>query len=64
MKLAIYDVTGRLVRTLVDADLKPDVCNAAWNATDRAEYRVASGIYFCHIEAGDLVNTIKLLLMR
>jgi YVTN family beta-propeller protein len=64
VRLAVYDVTGRLVRTLVDADLKPDLYSVVWNGTDRGERRVASGIYFCRIEAGSFVRTSKLLLLR
>ncbi len=64
VRLAVYDVTGRLVRTLVDRDLAPDVYSVVWNGTDRGERRVASGIYFCRIEAGDFIRTNKLLLLR
>ncbi len=64
VKLAVYDVTGRLVRTLVDADLKSDLYSVAWNGTDRGERRVASGIYFCRIEGGSFVRTNKMLLLR
>jgi DNA-binding beta-propeller fold protein YncE len=64
VNLAVYDVTGRLVRTLVDADLKPDLYSVAWNGTDRGERRVASGIYFCRIEGGSFVRTNKMLLLR
>ncbi|MFZ1946743.1 MAG: T9SS type A sorting domain-containing protein, partial [bacterium] len=62
--LAIYDVTGRLVRTLVDADLKPDAYGVVWNGTDRREREVASGIYFCRLEAGRSVRTNKMLLLK
>lgn len=64
VRLAVYDVTGRLVRTLVDQDMAPDVYSVAWNGTDRSERRVASGIYFCRIEAGSFVRTNKMLLLR
>jgi YVTN family beta-propeller protein len=64
VRLSVYDVTGRLVRTLVNSDLKPDVYGVTWNGTDGNEHRVAGGIYFCRIEAGDLVRTNKMLLLR
>jgi DNA-binding beta-propeller fold protein YncE len=64
VRLAVYDVTGRLVRTLVDKDLAPDLYSVAWNGTDRANRRVASGIYFCRIEAGSFAATAKVLLLR
>jgi DNA-binding beta-propeller fold protein YncE len=64
VRLAVYDVTGRLVRTLADRDLTADVYSVVWNGTDRGERRVASGIYFCRMEAGSFVRTNKLLLLR
>jgi parallel beta-helix repeat protein len=42
VRLAVVDVTGREVATLVDTDQGPGRCVALWDAS-----RVASGAYFC-----------------
>jgi flagellar hook assembly protein FlgD len=48
--LKVYDVTGRLVATLVDQDLSPGCCNVAWRGRDHDGRRVASGMYFARLE--------------
>jgi len=47
--LAVYDVTGRRVRTLVDRALPAGSFEAVWNGdTDRGE-QVAAGVYFVRL---------------
>jgi DNA-binding beta-propeller fold protein YncE len=64
VRVAVYDVRGRLLRMLVDKDLLPDVYSVGWNGTDRTNRRVASGIYFCRIDAGNFTRTTKLLMLK
>jgi N-acetylneuraminic acid mutarotase len=45
-ELGIYDVTGKLVRTLVNGTVKPGNQNVTWNRTDNGGRRVANGTYF------------------
>jgi flagellar hook assembly protein FlgD len=49
VKLAIYSLTGRLVRTLVDGDMPSGRHRVAWSGRNDDEIPVASGIYFCRI---------------
>jgi flagellar hook assembly protein FlgD len=44
--LGIYDVTGKLVRTLVDGKVEPGSQSIDWNRTDNGGRRVANGTYF------------------
>ncbi len=62
--LEIYDVTGRLVRTLVDAAQPAGLHTAMWDGRDEANGKLASGVYFCRLttESGTLSN--KMLLVR
>jgi hypothetical protein len=60
----IYDVAGRLVRTVCD-----DVADAGWNQTEwdgtnNSGGRVASGIYFLRVSAGGDSRTQKVVLIR
>ena len=64
VKLAIYDVSGRLVRTLVDGPVWPGSRRAVWDGTDSDGFDVASGIYYCRLKARDAVQTIKLTLLK
>jgi YVTN family beta-propeller protein len=64
VRLALYDVRGRLVRTIIDEARGPGVHTVVWEGRDRRGRRVASGIYFCRLEAGALVDTQKMLLLR
>jgi hypothetical protein len=62
--LAIYDVSGRLVRTLHSARQSPGIHSAFWNGTDRSGSAVPSGVYFCRLEAGGDVLTRRMILLR
>lgn len=44
--LAIYDMTGRLVRTLVNAEQSGGVYDVVWNGRNDSNETVASGTYF------------------
>ncbi|MFO7638094.1 MAG: FlgD immunoglobulin-like domain containing protein [bacterium] len=46
VNLGVYDVTGKLVRTLVDGQVLPGAQTATWNRTDDNGRRVSNGTYF------------------
>jgi hypothetical protein len=62
--LEIYDVSGRAVARLVDADEKAGVHEARWNGTDSSGGKVGSGVYFYRLRAGKDTMTRKMVLMR
>ncbi|MDH3457653.1 MAG: right-handed parallel beta-helix repeat-containing protein [Gemmatimonadota bacterium] len=64
VRLVIYDVAGRRVRTLVDSRVGPGQYQAQWDGTDDAGTRVSSGVYFYRIEAGSFGATRKMLLLK
>jgi hypothetical protein len=64
VRLAIYDVTGRLVRTLVDQVLQAGWHPMTWTHTDSRGARVASGVYMVRLEAAGEVRTRKMVLAR
>jgi hypothetical protein len=63
-RLAIYDVSGRLVTTLVDRTLQAGWHPIIWARTDSRGARVASGVYMAKLEALGEVRTQKLVLLR
>ncbi|UCF05040.1 MAG: T9SS type A sorting domain-containing protein [bacterium] len=62
--LRIYDVSGRLVRVLVDEEREARVYEEVWDGVDGSGRAAASGIYFYRIEAGAFVDTKKMVLLR
>mgnify|MGYP000382103727 CR=1 FL=1 len=62
--LRIYDVAGRLVRTLVDGKLAADSYEVTWNGTNNGGRKVSSGVYFYRIKAGRHEKTKKMVLLR
>ncbi len=51
--LTIYDLAGRLVRTLVDEERRPGAHAAIWHGRDDHGGELASGVYFYRLEIGE-----------
>jgi hypothetical protein len=64
LSLAVYDVRGRLVKTLVAGILAPGPHSVVWDGTNNGGSRVTSGIYFYRISSGSWVETKKMVLLR
>jgi hypothetical protein len=62
--LRIYDVTGRLVRALVNERRAAGYYWEPWDLTNDRGRTVAPGVYFCRMEAGNFRDTKKLVLLR
>jgi flagellar hook assembly protein FlgD len=62
--LRVYDVSGRLVRTLVDGRQPEGVATATWDGRNDGGGRVASGVYFYRLEAGDTRATRRMVLLK
>ncbi|MFO7655139.1 MAG: S8 family serine peptidase [Candidatus Krumholzibacteriia bacterium] len=63
-KLSIYDLRGRLIRTLVDAELPGGFHSAVWDGKDGTGIRAASGVYIYTIEAGSFVERRRMALVK
>jgi hypothetical protein len=64
VRLAVYDVAGRLVRSLLDVELSAGSHHAVWNGRDAVGRPLASGRYFASLRAGERVETATLSLVR
>ena len=62
--IRVYDVAGRLVRTLSNEDRSPNVYTVSWDGANDAGQSVSSGIYFYRITAGAFVQTKKMVLLK
>jgi hypothetical protein len=65
VSLRVYDVSGRVVRTLVDArSVSAGEHAVHWNGDNDSGGTVASGVYFYRMEAGPYVETRRMVLLR
>jgi len=62
--LAIYNIEGRLIRTLVDAYKAPGDHVVLWDAKDDLGSDVAAGVYLYRIAVGRSEETRKMILIR
>jgi hypothetical protein len=62
--LAIYDVRGRLVRTLVSGVKESGLYHAAWQGNDSVEDAVSPGVYFSRLVTPGLTQTSKIVKIR
>ena len=59
VKLTIYDLTGRVVETLVDGQL-----NAGNYAYDFDASNIASGVYFYKLQSDNFTDVKKMMLIK
>ncbi|MDE2808577.1 MAG: S8 family serine peptidase [Gemmatimonadota bacterium] len=64
VKLSVYNLSGQLVKTLVNEVYPAGSYSLQWDGTDRWGKAVASGLYLYRLERGRQVETRKLLLLR
>ncbi|MCP3859200.1 MAG: T9SS type A sorting domain-containing protein [Phycisphaeraceae bacterium] len=64
VQLAVYDVRGRMVRTLVSGDMSAGEHEVVWQGKDDAGHQVASGLYFARMINGDRALTHKMLMLK
>jgi hypothetical protein len=64
VSLRIYDVSGALIRVLVDGRVNVGRFEELWDGLDSNGRVVSSGIYFCKLTAGSFESTRKMILIR
>ena len=64
VELAIYNMLGQKVRTLVNESQPSGNYRVQWDGRDDADRSVASGVYIYKIKANDFAQTKKMLLIR
>ena len=62
--LKIYDVLGREIKTLVNQEQTSGVYEVNWNGDDKLGNKVSTGIYFYKIDAGNFIQTKKMMLIK
>ena len=64
VKLKIYNTLGQLVKTLVSQKQSAGNYAVQWDGTNDLGERVASGIYIYRLQAGDFIQSRKMILMK
>ena len=64
VKVSVYDVTGRLVKNVVDAIQPAGVHKASWDGRDKAGLRASSGIYFVRLNTPERTKTARIVVVR
>jgi len=64
LRLEIYNLQGQRIRTLVQRPAVPGRHLKVWDGRDQAGRPVSSGVYLYRLQAGDLVQMRKMLLVR
>jgi hypothetical protein len=62
--LTIYDVAGRITRTLLQEDRAAGAHRISWDGRNDRGARVPAGRYFCRLRAGGVAVTRELILVR
>lgn len=62
--LRVYDVTGRLVSTLVDEPKDAGLHEVRWDGRDSGGIPVANGVYLVRLRAGTDVAMKKIVLLK
>jgi hypothetical protein len=62
--LSIYDVTGRLVKTLVNGNLTAGVHEVVWDGTSDAGRPASNGMYFYRMSSPGFESSRKLVVMK
>ena len=64
VNIRIYDLNGRLVNTLVNAQKSAGYKAIKWAGVDNKGKAVSAGLYLYTIEAGEFIQTKKMVLLK
>ena len=62
--VTIYDMLGNVVNNLVNNNQSSGYKSVQWNATNNQGEPVSAGVYLYKIQAGDFVDTKKMILLK
>ena len=64
VELAIYNVLGQLIRTLVEQSQSPGHYNVLWDGRDQEGALVGAGVYMTRLRHSDGIQTQRLLFLK
>ena len=63
IKIEVYDMMGKLVKTLVDEFQSPGYRSIKWNGQNFENQKVSSGVYFYSLQSESFSATKKMILL-
>ena len=64
VRIAIYDLFGREIKTLVNESKEAGTYNITWNGRDSHNRQVATGVYFYKMQATGFEKTMKMMIVK
>ncbi len=62
--LNVYDMSGKLVKTLINGNVNAGTHSVVWNRTDNSNNKVAGGVYFYKMNANNGTLTKKMIVVK
>ncbi|MFC1485517.1 PQQ-binding-like beta-propeller repeat protein [Candidatus Latescibacterota bacterium] len=63
-RISVYDLTGRVVRTVLYDNRQAGIYTIRWNGLDDNGNRIPSGMYLVSLSTGNVRKTTKIVLMK
>ena len=64
VEVTVYDMLGNVVNNLINTNQLSGYKSIQWNATNNQGEPVSAGVYLYKIQAGDFVDTKKMILLK
>jgi len=64
VRLSVYNVLGQKIRVLVDEQQSAGYKSVVWDGKDSQGQELTTGVYFYRIQAGDFVESRKMVLIK
>ena len=64
VKLQVYDITGSLVKTVLDQTMRGGNMEVTWDGTNNSGTKVAAGVYIYRLQASNFVATKKMVMVK
>ena len=64
LRLAVYDIMGRPVRTILSATVEPGYHQVVWDGRDGRGRSVATGVYIYRLETPSKSMARKMMLLK
>jgi len=64
INLSIYNLLGEKVKNLLEGEKKAGYYEILWEGKNRERKKVAPGIYFCRLKAGEVTRTQRMVVLN
>jgi len=64
VNITVFDMMGRVVRTLVNGQQSAGYKSLQWNATNNSGQPISAGLYIYTIQAGEFSQTRKMIFLK